>query len=258
LPRQDVTPEVESHDLLKPGLRNRLGQTASASFDTSVRMNTRADGSAIREAASAGAHERSEGPPQASSTPTGGSEPHAVGGVGAIFHWPVRIYWEDTDAGGIVFYANYLKFFERSRTEWLRSLGIAQQQLKNESGGMFVVLETQLRYLRPARLDDELTVTAFIRETGRASLIIGQQALLKTERNRKPQQPADTMTERSDRPCAGLRPTVPAAEAVLCEGTIRIGWVDSATMLPRRIPQAVLLALKATQPGGPAAAAATT
>ena len=72
----------------------------------------------------------------------------------------MRVYWEDTDAGGIVFYANYLKFFERARTEWLRALGIEQQQLKLTSGGMFVVAQTSVKYLRPARLDDELIVTA--------------------------------------------------------------------------------------------------
>jgi biopolymer transport protein TolQ len=72
----------------------------------------------------------------------------------AEFSWPVRIYWEDTDAGGIVFYANYLKFFERARTEWLRSLGVAQHALRERTGGMFVVSETRTRHLAPARLDD--------------------------------------------------------------------------------------------------------
>ncbi|UUZ78539.1 YbgC/FadM family acyl-CoA thioesterase [Polaromonas sp. P1(28)-13] len=100
-----------------------------------------------------------------------------------MFQWPVRVYWEDTDAGGIVFYANYLKFFERSRTEWLRSLGIEQQRLKDSTGGMFVVTETSIRYHRSARLDDELIVTASMVETGRASMIIKQQALSKTEQN---------------------------------------------------------------------------
>ena len=94
-----------------------------------------------------------------------------------VFTWPVRVYWEDTDAGGIVFYANYLKFFERARTEWLRSLGVAQGTLKEEAKGMFVVSETSVRYLSPARLDDELLVTAKVNDWGRASLIIDQQAL---------------------------------------------------------------------------------
>ena len=129
-----------------------------------------------------------------------------------IFRYPVRIYWEDTDAGGIVFYANYLKFFERSRTEWLRAAGVGQQQLRELTGGMFVVSDAQLRYHRPARLDDELIVTAQLQISGRASLTIGQQALL------KPEQMTDS------------RPVL------LCEGTIRIGWVDAATMRPARMP----------------------
>ena len=92
------------------------------------------------------------------------------------FVFPVRIYWEDTDAGGIVFYANYLKFFERARTEWLRSLGIQQHALKEESGGMFVVSETQIKYFSPARLDDLLEVTAHTAEAGRASLVLASMA----------------------------------------------------------------------------------
>ena len=72
------------------------------------------------------------GPPQGETAPLGGSEPRAAGSVGAAFSWPVRVYWEDTDAGGIVFYANYLKFFERARTEWLRSLGLEQQRLREQ------------------------------------------------------------------------------------------------------------------------------
>ena len=80
-----------------------------------------------------------------------GPQPSALN---PVFTWPVRVYWEDTDAGGIVFYANYLKYFERARTEWLRSLGLQQHTLKAQLGGMFVVTEAQLRYHLPARLDD--------------------------------------------------------------------------------------------------------
>ena len=134
----------------------------------------------------------------------------------AVFTFPIRIYWEDTDAGGIVFYANYLKFFERARTEWLRSLGVEQQSLKDESGGMFVVSETQLKYFSPARLDDLLEVTAQTAESGRASLVLTQQAWLNIEGQRK----------------------------LLAEGTIRIGWVDSQTMKPGRIPAKILEALQ--------------
>ena len=134
----------------------------------------------------------------------------------APFVFPIRIYWEDTDAGGIVFYANYLKFFERARTEWLRSLGIQQQVLKEESGGMFVVSETQIKYFSPARLDDLLEVTARTAEAGRASLVLAQQAWLTLDGERK----------------------------LLAEGTIRIGWVDSITLKPGRIPAAILEALQ--------------
>jgi acyl-CoA thioester hydrolase len=137
------------------------------------------------------------------------------------FALPVRIYWEDTDAGGIVFYANYLKFFERARTEWLRSLGIEQSRLRESARGIFVVGETSLRYHRAARLDDELLVTAEVEEIGRASLIIAQRAYLRDSKG-----PPDV------------------AGALLCEGTIRIGWVDDRTLKPARIPPTLLEALK--------------
>jgi len=137
------------------------------------------------------------------------------------FEWPVRIYWEDTDAGGIVFYANYLKFFERARTEWLRSLGLAQQRLRELTGGMFVVGEARVRYLAPARLDDELIVTARLAEAGRASLTIAQQAL--------------------------KVPTGVGAEPLLlCDGQVRIGWVAAATLRPARIPPDLLLQLSSS------------
>jgi acyl-CoA thioester hydrolase len=124
-----------------------------------------------------------------------------------VFTWPVRVYWEDTDAGGIVFYANYLKFFERARTEWLRSLGISQSALRASDGGIFIVSETSVRYRASARLDDELLVTAELESVGNASLIIRQQAL--------------------------------RGDTLLAAGTIRIGWVDDKTLRPGRIPAAI-------------------
>jgi acyl-CoA thioester hydrolase len=141
----------------------------------------------------------------------------------APFTWPVRVYWEDTDAGGIVFYANYLKFFERARTEWLRALGVEQQRLREQLGGMFVVTQTQLQYHRPARLDDLLLVTAQVVDAGRASMTIEQTALLKPQQN-------DAVSSE------------PAQ--LLCSGTIRIGWVDDRQLRPQRIPPAVMAALK--------------
>lgn len=130
------------------------------------------------------------------------------------FRWPVRVYWEDTDAGGVVFYANYLKFFERARTEWLRSLGPAQETLHREGQGMFVVSETRMRYLRSARLDDELTVTVRLMDMGRASLAVAQQCW--------------------------------RGDQLLVEGEIRIGWVVpqlDGLLKPARMPARVLAAL---------------
>jgi acyl-CoA thioester hydrolase len=130
-----------------------------------------------------------------------------------MFNWPVRVYWEDTDAGGIVFYANYLKFFERARTEWLRSFGLEQQSLLKEHNGLFIVSETQMKYHQPCRLDDLLSVSAKAQEVGKASLVIAQTAT-RLDAN------------------ANL-PTL------LCEGTIRIGWVNAQTLKPARIPQII-------------------
>ena len=84
----------------------------------------------------------------------------------ASFIYAARIYWEDTDAGGIVYYANYLRFFERARTEWLRARGLGQRSLSERQGGMFVVSRASVDYLRPARLDDWLIVTAAVAESG--------------------------------------------------------------------------------------------
>jgi len=122
----------------------------------------------------------------------------------APFSHPLRVYWEDTDAGGVVFYANFLKFFERARTEWLRSLGVGQQALREATGAIFIVTETRVHYRAPARLDDALDVTVALRELGRASMLIAQEA------------------RRGD--------------TLLAEGNIRIGCVDHGTFKPRRIP----------------------
>ena len=149
--------------------------------------------------------------------------PAPSGSVGAAFTWPVRVYWEDTDAGGIVFYANYLKYFERARTEWLRSLGLEQQRLREQGAGMFVVTHTDVRYHRPARLDDLLLVTACLLEAGRASLTIEQRVLLQPPHG-----------EEAD---GSLR--------LLCEGRIRIGWVDPEQLRPQRIPADLLALLSA-------------
>jgi acyl-CoA thioester hydrolase len=124
----------------------------------------------------------------------------------------VRVYWEDTDAGGVVFYANYLKFFERARTEWLRALGVEQTALKAETGAIFVVAEVNLRYLAAAKLDDLLTITVKVLDQGSASLELEQQAW--------------------------------RGDTLLAEGRVRVGCVDGETLRARRIPPQVVSALK--------------
>lgn len=144
--------------------------------------------------------------------PPDDTPPPLPAAIAGTFRWPLRIYWEDTDAGGVVFYANYLKFFERGRTEWLRALGYGQEAMRRDDGAMFVVTETSVRYRQPARLDDAVVVTVQVAQAGRASLVLDQQAL------------------RDD-------------GTLLAEGRIRIGCVDAGTFRPRRMPAALLATL---------------
>lgn len=125
----------------------------------------------------------------------------------------LRVYWEDTDAGGVVFYANYLKFFERARTEWLRSLGVEQSVLQAQTGAIFVVADVQLRYLASARLDDLIQVTVKVVSQRQASMQLAQQAW--------------------------------RGDTLLAQGLIRVGCVDAASLRPRRMPEQVLMALGA-------------
>jgi acyl-CoA thioester hydrolase len=131
---------------------------------------------------------------------------HAVS-AGDAFRHRLRVYWEDTDAGGVVFYANYLKFFERARTEWLRHLGVGQQALREATGAIFIVSDTQVSYRAPARLDDLLEVTVALRQRRPATMTLAQQAW--------------------------------RGATLLAEGEIRIGCVDGASFRPRRIPKEV-------------------
>ena len=128
------------------------------------------------------------------------------------FRFPLRVYWEDTDAGGVVFFANYLKFFERARTEWLRSLGFAQERLRSDTGAIFVVADTSVRFLSPAPLDDLLQVTVQVTNAGRASMTINQRAW--------------------------------RGDELLAHGDIRIGCVDAASFKPRRIPDELIQATR--------------
>ena len=124
----------------------------------------------------------------------------------SAFNWQVRIYYEDTDAGGIVFYANYLKFFERARTEWLRATGVNQQALAEQDGAIFVVKHASIDYQAPARLDDVLDLTLSIEKLGRASIQFAQQAW--------------------------------RGDTLLASAQVKVGCVDSGTLRPRPLPPA--------------------
>jgi acyl-CoA thioester hydrolase len=134
-------------------------------------------------------------------------------GAASVFSWPARVYWEDTDGGGIVYYANYLRFLERARTEWLRSLGYSQQALARKPGIVFTVANLTVEYRRPARLDDELTITCEP-HVDRAATIRFEQAIF---RGRKP----------GDEP------------ALLTAG-VRVACVDAHTLKPRRLPESLM------------------
>jgi acyl-CoA thioester hydrolase len=124
----------------------------------------------------------------------------------------VRVYWEDTDAGGVVYYANYLKFLERARTEWLRALGHSQQALAADPGILFMVVNLNVDYFHPARLDDALRVTCAPEREGRVTMRFRQQIL-------------------RDAP----------GREVLLEATIRVACLDARSLRPRRIPAFVVM-----------------
>jgi len=122
-----------------------------------------------------------------------------------IFTWPIRVYYEDTDAGGVVFHANYLKFFERARTEMLRSMGHEQDELIADHGILFVIRSVQIDYLKSARFNEMLSVTTRLTDAKKASLIFEQEITRNSE--------------------------------ILCKATFRIASLDAATMTPKAIPQ---------------------
>jgi acyl-CoA thioester hydrolase len=130
---------------------------------------------------------------------------------GAGFHWPVRVYWEDTDAGGVVYYANYLKFMERARSEWLRALGFEQDVLRDEAGVVFVVRRVEIDYLAPARFNDQLDVSVSLHEAGRASLSVKQELM-----------------------CGSTR---------LAEAVVTLACVDALRFKPVKMPEPILQAL---------------
>ena len=98
------------------------------------------------------------------------------------FGWPLRVYYEDTDVGGVVYYANYLKYMERARTEWLRALGFDMSVMAREHGCHFVAQRAEIDYLRPARLDDQLVATVALARHGHARLVLQQDVLKNDQR----------------------------------------------------------------------------
>jgi acyl-CoA thioester hydrolase len=131
------------------------------------------------------------------------------------FFWPVRVYYEDTDAGGVVYYANYLKFFERARTECLRQIGFEQDELRQSSGLLFAVKSVQVNFLKPARFNDILLVSAEVAEIKRASMTFAQE----------------------------IRQADPEGEK-LCEATIRIACLSDGELRPTAIPGFLLERIK--------------
>jgi acyl-CoA thioester hydrolase len=139
------------------------------------------------------------------------------------FRWASRVYWEDTDGGGIVYYGNYLRFLERARTEWLRSLGFSQRELAEEPGVLFAVVSLNIEYRRPAKLDDELVITCEPAVEGAATIRFAQQIY---------------------RGAAGGL----TMDALLVEASVRVACVDARTLRPKRLPE--FLAKAAPLSGG--------
>jgi acyl-CoA thioester hydrolase len=121
------------------------------------------------------------------------------------FTWRTRVYWEDTDGGGVVYYANYLKFMERARTEWLRSLGHQQHEIAEKFGFVFAVREAHVNYLKPARLDDDLEVTCVPVPEGRASIRFKQ--------------------------------VITRGATTIADGEVRVVCVDAQSFRPRALPE---------------------
>jgi acyl-CoA thioester hydrolase len=129
------------------------------------------------------------------------------------FVWPVRVYYEDTDAGGVVYYANYLKFMERARTEWLRALGFEQDRLRREEGVVFAVRQIAVDYMKPARFNQSLTVSVRLTKFNSASLYLEH-----------------TLVNEVGEP--------------ICQGNVKIACLDIDSFRPKPIPKSILAELR--------------
>jgi acyl-CoA thioester hydrolase len=138
--------------------------------------------------------------------------------VSPVFEWPVRVYWEDTDAGGVVYYANYLRFLERSRSEWVRALGVDQSKMAEETGAALIVRTANCDFIKSARLDDELRVTCEPVKVGAASMVLNQRVLRVADGE------------------------------LLMKAEIKAGCVDTERWVPRRFPPRLAEAVKKVMP----------
>jgi acyl-CoA thioester hydrolase len=130
------------------------------------------------------------------------------------FSWPVRVYYEDTDSGGVVYYANYLKFLERARTEWLRALGFGQRELAARDGVVFMVRSLAIEYVRPSSFDDSLQVTVELVKVGASLMVVAQRVI--------------------------------CGEDVRVTAQVKLACVDRAAFRPVRIPKAIVTRIGTT------------
>jgi acyl-CoA thioester hydrolase len=153
-----------------------------------------------------------------------------------VFFWPVRVYFQDTDAGGVVYHASYVNFMERARTEWLRTFGYSNAGLMKQLGVVFVVRSMKLDYLKPALLDDMLTVTAQVKEIGRSRITLDQKVLRRhgvaEQSGREPSLSHDKQGGGfSTKGAEGLRD-----DELLTEGEVHLVCVNVETFKPVSVP----------------------
>lgn len=148
-----------------------------------------------------------------------------------MFIWPVRIYYEDTDSGAVVYYANYLKYMERARTEWLRQLGFEQDILMQRHGVVFAVQSAQLQFLRPARFNELLYVSAANTRRGGASLTFDQHVVRAPGETQVRTFLASRQTQDDNR------------VEILCSGVIKVACLKTDGMRPCRIPDQIMMEL---------------
>ncbi len=129
-----------------------------------------------------------------------------------VFLWPIRIYYEDTDAGGVVYHTNYIKFMERARTEWLRDLGFEQDELRDKEGVIFAVRSVQVDYFLPAKFNDELMISSEVIRFGKASIIIEQEV-------------------------TRVSSDISKKDELLCKGIVKVATLDDKNFRPKAMPE---------------------